>query len=1062
MRRGDFAHSARSARSGQESERSSQPVIRPAARLVYYTMAGTLAVLVLAAVFGVWRLSSGPVSLGFLTPYIEDALNAADSPYRIEFDDTILAWAGWDRTLDIRILGVRAIREEGGIVASVPEIAFGISAPALLRGVIAPASLDIIEPVLQVRRNEDGGIELGLGESELAADGAGDAWLADLLASPDPDRPMTYLRRVSIVGADITVDDRRLRFAWRAPRATVSMQREGAGLAAAADFILQVGDQEAKMKAAARYSGDGDIVDAWLVFTGLRPEWFAEQDSTLAMLGLARMPLSGRLDAKLGFDGIAREIAFDVSAGAGTLMLGDWLEEDLDIQEARVRGLVVPGDERLRLDEGFIDLGVTRIDLEGVIEGFNVTPRIDVRVTTTAMPADDLRRYWPVSLASNTRKWIIDNITDGTLLSAEAKFDITPEQMASGSLPAEAIQTRLDLQGFTIDYFHPLPRLVDAGGIVTITATTLDIATSGGHYKGLRARPGRVLIEDIAGWPLATIDVVVDGPVGDAMDIIAHPRLGFSERLVVDRDLISGTAETRLRIVVPTSRADERPLVVSATSILRGVGHPGIVRGYDLTQGEFLLELDNDGVLVLGSGALNGVPVDVVWREYFGAEGGLQRSYEINASLDDAQRAMLGMPFAEEVSGNAELAIEIGVTTGSVQLWRASLDLADAEVAIPALLWKKPAGTPLAVDFEARIEPGAPIVVAPINAASEDFRFVGRAELDADGATFRRLDIDALVFGKTDLHGTVHPLGEGGFDVAISGRQLDLRPYLRETAGADDPRQPPLDLTASVGRMLLLGRRRLENVEARLSMRDGAWRALALDGVFRSGKPLSARIEPTERRRVVKVDTDDAGALLKGFGVYDNITGGSLWFRARLDRTGAKKKASGEVRIKDFTIIKAPTFAEILSLASFTGIIDLLAGDGLPFDKLRASFIRFGDTLQIKDMKANNSALGVTLEGTADLGADTIDVSGSLIPAYFWNRLPEFIPFFGDLLVGGEGGGVFGIRYHVFGPRSDPDVSVNPLSVLAPGILGEIFTPRLDDESWKELEQEEGSSKSSR
>jgi hypothetical protein len=118
--------------------------------------------------------------------------------------------------------------------------------------------------------------------------------------------------------------------------------------------------------------------------------------------------------------------------------------------------------------------------------------------------------------------------------------------------------------------------------------------------------------------------------------------------------------------------------------------------------------------------------------------------------------------------------------------------------------------------------------------------------------------------------------------------------------------------------------------------------------------------------------------------------------------------------------------------------------------------------LQIKDMNANNSALGVTLEGTADLGADTIDVSGSLIPAYFWNRLPEFIPFFGDLLVGGEGGGVFGIRYHVFGPRSDPDVSVNPLSVLAPGILGEIFTPRLDDESWKELEQEEGSSGSSR
>ncbi len=56
-----------------------------------------------------WLLASGPVALTFLTPYLEDALQQSDAPYRLEFDDTILAWAGWRRPLDIRVIDARAV-----------------------------------------------------------------------------------------------------------------------------------------------------------------------------------------------------------------------------------------------------------------------------------------------------------------------------------------------------------------------------------------------------------------------------------------------------------------------------------------------------------------------------------------------------------------------------------------------------------------------------------------------------------------------------------------------------------------------------------------------------------------------------------------------------------------------------------------------------------------------------------------------------------------------------------------------------------------------------------------
>ena len=49
-------------------------------------------------------------------------------------------------------------------------------------------------------------------------------------------------------------------------------------------------------------------------------------------------------------------------------------------------------------------------------------------------------------------------------------------------------------------------------------------------------------------------------------------------------------------------------------------------------------------------------------------------------------------------------------------------------------------------------------------------------------------------------------------------------------------------------------------------------------------------------------------------------------------------------------------------------------------------------------------------------------------------------PLLGKILTGGEGEGMFAALYRVEGPMDDTRVSVNPLAVLAPGILRQLFT----------------------
>ena len=93
-----------------------------------------IGLVVLAALF-FWRLSTGPVKVDFLTPWIEQTLNNAETGVRVEIGDTVLNWGGSAqelepgsfnfRAFDIRARDVRIRGRTGALIAAVP--ALGIS-----------------------------------------------------------------------------------------------------------------------------------------------------------------------------------------------------------------------------------------------------------------------------------------------------------------------------------------------------------------------------------------------------------------------------------------------------------------------------------------------------------------------------------------------------------------------------------------------------------------------------------------------------------------------------------------------------------------------------------------------------------------------------------------------------------------------------------------------------------------------------------------------------------------------------------------------------------------------
>jgi len=103
--------------------------------------------------------------------------------------------------------------------------------------------------------------------------------------------------------------------------------------------------------------------------------------------------------------------------------------------------------------------------------------------------------------------------------------------------------------------------------------------------------------------------------------------------------------------------------------------------------------------------------------------------------------------------------------------------------------------------------------------------------------------------------------------------------------------------------------------------------------------------------------------------------------------------------------------------------------------------------MTIFDGRAFGPGLGITVFGTIELESDVLDFEGTIVPIYEINAALGQIPLIGDLLTGyEEGGGLFGFTYEVTGPREAPEVGVDPLSLMTPGILRRLFSTPSDDE----------------
>jgi hypothetical protein len=186
--------------------------------------------------------------------------------------------------------------------------------------------------------------------------------------------------------------------------------------------------------------------------------------------------------------------------------------------------------------------------------------------------------------------------------------------------------------------------------------------------------------------------------------------------------------------------------------------------------------------------------------------------------------------------------------------------------------------------------------------------------------------------------------------------------------------------------------------------------------------------------------SDDFGATLKLFDIADGVVGGHVTVDGELAEIDGKRTLRANLDAENYSLVRAPLMTRILAFPSLTGFTSMLAGTNLPFFALRSDFSYAGSRLTIDRLLAFGEAIGVTAKGWFDLDRDWLELRGTVAPAYALNSLIGNLPIVGQLLGGGSQG-LFAANYRLSGASADPQVMVNPLGALAPGILRELFAP---------------------
>lgn len=718
--------------------------------------------------------------------------------------------------------------------------------------------------------------------------------------------------------------------------------------------------------------------------------------------------------------------------------------EPLTVDKVHIEGDWKRTKNEVKLSALEIIRNNTRVNATGVVRGSNISVDADI----ANVPVNDLDSIWPVGKAAEARAWVTTHLFDGTVDTGKVLFS----QDVTATLPT--LDAQLQVRDMRVRYAPHLPQIHKAKGKVALGLDDLHVTLDYGKtLENTHLKSGIVEVKSFAkGAAPMDIWLDLDGTAKDVATFISPKHLNKAAALKLKPNSIKGEVKGKVHLNFPLhpqraglGKSSFDNLTLDIKADIANMTQNGVLGDLDVKGFGGTVALDNNQVQLVAKGMLHDTPASIDVTHIYGNKRE-DTNYTISLEVPDTKLDVFKIPLPKEhIQGVTKLNASIKDSKG-VQHIDATLDFKDARVFMDDFGWSKPRGTAAKATIKQVVNAKASHITA-LDFTSDNMKASGDVLMDTQGGLIQ-INLPVLRFNGNDLslrykHG-VQP------DITLSGKRLVIPASERGSANNQQESVASEDTNPFAFLMnrklhvaldqLVKDKLTLRNVSLNSSCNNALCESLALKADYLEKDVLHATIKHGTPKRALHVEASNFGALLNRLDIYEHMRGGALTFDGIYEDGEPLRPVQGRALVKNMVIRGAPAMAKMLTLASLRGITDTLAGKGIAFSKTSANVHYDGTRFRFSKGSAKGDAMGILAEGELKpYGAASIDLKGTVIPSYTLNSLPGKVPIIGKLLVGGKDEGVFGTKFSMRGALDDPQVIVNPLSMLTPGFLRNIF-----------------------
>jgi hypothetical protein len=713
-------------------------------------------------------------------------------------------------------------------------------------------------------------------------------------------------------------------------------------------------------------------------------------------------------------------------------------EQPIHIQNAAFHARYLADDKRFVVD----NFSLTGPDVNGSMKAeVNATdqgPTLKLDMTIGRSPLTNLARLWPTFLVPDVRIWCIENIKGGELQAGQlsinwdaAAFKAAREKRP---VPADSVHATFSAQDVSAELLAGAPLMAGMEGSGVLTGNDLVITGSRGYIdvepgKRIQASDISFVVPDLKPKPLnpARASAHFEGGADALVELISHDPFKHFIGVQSDFSIAKGHFDGKLVVDMKLGKtAKPEDATFSADAALTNLQMDKFLGAERFDQGNMNISVERGAIKITSEGKMFGADATLTATKGPSDDGTAQVAF----TLDEAARAKRGLSFWAGIAG--PVGVKVKTPLGQTNSGEAELDLTRVSLdnLLPGLV--KPAGRPAKATFAFKNDPGG-LSVSNLSFEGGGASVKGAAQFSSEGALiWAKLNQVRLSSGD-DLKADVSA-ADSVWRIAVRGAVLDARPVLKGLFSAGQPSDVKnYDLDVKVSTIVGAYRQAMSQVDMNVVRREGQLRQMRLNAQVGAG-PLTVRREENGN---LLIQGGDAGALLKFCDLYSRMEKG----RFDLTLKNADGRQEGVVEIKDFLLRNEPALRQLVAVGqtqpSNSGFkVDT---DAASFQKLTGQFSRSAGRIDLHNALIYDQQMGLTAQGFIDYSSDRVDLAGTFVPAYEVNNLITHVPVVGMIIGGGAHEGMFAVNYRVTGSASAPNLSVNPLSAVTPGLLRKIF-----------------------